>query len=150
VKRITVAVVIVVSASLAALVGAPARGGTSAEVLRIYDPTGQVKTELTISDIVRSSAVADRSVGGVPALIFALTKSGQAKFHVLTRALARRGARLHKHQVFAIAIDGHVYSTPFIDYKVFPGGFPAAGSPDMEMNLSSFALAKKLAFELRG
>ena len=147
-KRLTVAVVIVVSASLAALAGAPARGGTSAETLRIYDPTGQVKTELTISDIVRSSAMADRSVGGVPALIFTLTKSGQAKFHVLTRALARRGARLHRNQVFAIAIDGHVYATPFIDYKVEPDGIPAG--PAMEMNVSSFALAKKLAFELRG
>ena len=148
-KRFIVAVVIVVSASVAALVGAPARGGTSTEVLRIYDPTGQVKTELTISDIVRSSALADRSIGGVPALVFALTKSGQGKLHVLTRGLARRGARLHRNQVFAIAIDGHVYSTPFIDYKVEPDGIPAGGS-GMEMNVSSFALAKKLAFELRG
>jgi hypothetical protein len=149
VQRLTVSVLLVVTASLAvAAWSAPARSVTSRQLLRIYDPTRQVKTELTISDVVRSSVLADRTVGGVPALAFTLTKAGAAKFHVLTRALARRGARLHRNQVFAIAIDGHVYATPFIDYKVDPDGIPAG--PDMEMNVSSYALAKKLAFELRG
>lgn len=61
--------------------------GKSQVEFRVYDPTGVVRTEVTESDVVRSSVHALR-VGGSTTLYVGLTKIGASKFHTLTRALA--------------------------------------------------------------
>jgi preprotein translocase subunit SecD len=123
---------------------------TTARVhLRIYDADGHAKPELTLADIVRSSVRADFDPSSRQAvLFFAFTKPGDRKFHLLTRALARRGARLHRYQHFAFAVNGHVYTRPFIDYKAYPNGF-ATGSVGVSMSLPSVKVARRLAGLIR-
>jgi hypothetical protein len=147
VKRLTVTALIVVSASLALLATSAAWGRTSQVALRIYDPSGQVKTEVTSADVVRSSVRASPGPGGA-VLSFDLTKQGASKFHTLTRALARRGARLHRRQAFAVEIGGKVFSRPWIDYRVNPDGLP--GDSGIEIDLSRLAVAQRLAKEILG
>lgn len=73
-------------------------GGSSSHKFRFrtYDPLGYVKVQVTESDVLRRSAHAAREPGGLWSLNFRLTDEGQAKFRRLTRALAKRGARLHR------------------------------------------------------
>lgn len=104
-RRFTVSMLAV---SLALIASSAGWAGNSRVEFRVYDPTGVVRTEVTGSDVVRSSVHAVR-VSGTVHLYGGLTKTGASKFQSLTRALARRGARLHRPQSFAVAIDGHVY-----------------------------------------
>lgn len=144
-KALTAAALLVLSISLATSAG---RAGTKQYELRIYDPTRQVKTEVTSAEVVRSSVRASRGPAGSGILDFALTKPGASRFLSLTRALARRGARLHRNQSFALAIGGRVFSRPFVDYRRFPGGLP--GNAGIEVQLPRLAAAQKLAKEIRG
>jgi hypothetical protein len=142
-RRFTVSMLAV---SLALIASSAGWAGNSRVEFRVYDPTGVVHTEVTGSDVVRSSVHAVRVSGSVH-LYVGLTKTGASKFQTLTRALARRGARLHRPQSLAVAIDGHVYWRPSVDYKLFPNGIP--GSSGLDMQVLRLAVAQRLAKLIR-
>jgi hypothetical protein len=100
-------------------------GGSSSPEFRfrVYDPLGHIKAEVTASDVLRMSARASQEPDGSWSLTFRLTDGGEAEFHRLTRALAKRGARLHRPQRFRIEMNGTVFSRSTIDYRIFPDGF---------------------------
>ena len=116
--------------------------------LRVYDPTGLVKTEVTSADVVRSSFRAVLQPGGSAAVVGTLTRAGDSKFCSLTRALARRGARLRRPQHFAFEVAGRVYARPWVDYKAFPNG--VCGSPAFEVVGMRLAVARTLVRLIRG
>jgi len=101
-------------------------GGSSHELrFRTYDPLGYVKVQVTESDVLRRSAHAAREPGGRWSLNFRLTEDGQAKFRRLTRALAKRGAQLHRPLRCVTEINGTVLSRSTVDYRIFPDGYGA-------------------------
>jgi hypothetical protein len=136
-------VLLVVSAS--ASVVASATPGASTR-FRIYDPTGESKVQVTIADVVRSSARATRGPGGIGILSFGLTRRGGIRFHRLTLVAARRGARLHRPQRIAIQIGGSI-SKPLIDYFAFPDGLDAGTA--VVINVPRFSMAQRFAREIR-
>ena len=115
--------------------------------LRIFDPSGIAKTQVTSVDVIRLSVRAVRKAGGSADLVGDFTKTGRAKFCALTRALARRGARVGVAQPLAIEVAGHVYARPRVDFKAFPTGL--CGSPSFEW-LMDLTLARRLAHVIRG
>ena len=114
--------------------------------LRIYDPAGESTVVVTISDVVQSSVRAKRVPGGTGILSFGLTRRGGARFHRLTLALARRGARLHRPQRMAVAIDGSV-SRPLIDHRFSPDGLD--GRAPLVVDVPRFSMAQRFARVLR-
>jgi hypothetical protein len=120
---------------------------------RIYDPLGKVKDQVTESGVLRSSArsvrPADGAAGpeGSASFYFRLTDEGEAEFHRLTRALVRRGARLHRPQRFVIEMNGTVLSRSTIDYRLFPDGFD--GKTGLEFAGLPSATAQRLADQMR-
>jgi hypothetical protein len=124
-----------------------ARGRAGVFTLRLYDPTGKVPTQVTQADVIRPSAWASEQPDGTWYLYFRLTNRGNARFATLTRALARRGARLHTWQRFAFEIDGRVYLRPFVDYKAFPNGLDSSEGFEFPF---SYELAHRLAKAIRG
>jgi hypothetical protein len=132
---------------LAAAVLAPAACGAATRfTLSIYDPSGEATTRLTMTDVVRSSARAASVEGRSAALYVRLTRVGAQKFHTLTRDLARRGARLHRPQVFVFQINSHVYARPVIDYRVYPNGIEGDG---LQIDGLRLATARRLASQIR-
>jgi len=131
----------------AAVLAPSARSAASHVELLIYDPVGRAKSEVRTADVVRSSARASRQPGGSAALYFRLTKIGALKFHSLTRALARRGARLHRSQRFAFEVGGRVYARPLIDYRAYPNGLD--GRSGIQVDGLKLATAQRLAREIR-
>ena len=91
--------------------------------LRIYDPLGNIKGQVTESEVLRMTARASQEPDGSWSVTFRLTDEGEAEFHRLTRGLAKRGARLHRPQRFRIEMNGRVESRSTIDYRIFPDGF---------------------------
>ncbi len=116
--------------------------------LRISDLAGRVKAEVTNAGVVRSSVRAVRQAGGAAAVVGVFTKDGASKFCSLTRGLARRGARVHRPQHFAIAVGGRVYARPWVDYRAFPNGL--CGSPGFEWGGMQLPVARRLARLIRG
>jgi hypothetical protein len=120
---------------------------------RIYDPLGNVKGQVTESGVLRSSARSVRlgdgaaSPEGSASFYFRLTDEGEAEFHRLTRALVRRGARLHRPQRFVIEMNGTVLSDSTIDYRLFPDGFD--GKTGLEFAGLPPATAQRLAHQMR-
>jgi len=114
---------------------------------RIYDTRHQANIEILTSDLVRESAKVHKLPGNPATVYFKLTDQGQSKFRRLTRALAKRGARLHAFQQMAVEVNGKVYARPGIDYKVMPDGF----TPDtgLEINVGDLATARRVAKEMR-
>jgi hypothetical protein len=125
-----------------------ALASTTQSRLRIFDPSGLVKTEVTNDGVVRSSVRAVRQTDASGSLIGTFTKVGAAKFCSLTRALARRGARLARPQHFAFEVAGRIYTRPWVDYKAFPNGL--CGSPGFEVGGMRLAVARSLARLIRG
>jgi hypothetical protein len=115
--------------------------------LRIYDPLGHIKAEVTASDVLRRSARTARSPDGSWSFYFRLTDEGETEFHRLTRALAKRGARLHRPQRFRIEMNGTVLSHSTIDYRIFPEGFGV--ETGMEFPGLRPATARRLADQMR-
>ena len=113
--------------------------------LHIYAIGDKTAPQITSADLVRSSVIS-RVLYGHPELDFRLTNRGAAKFHRLTVLLAQRGARLHRLQRFAFAVDGRVYFRPSIDYRRTPKGLPGAA---LQFQTSSLASARRLAAALR-
>jgi preprotein translocase subunit SecD len=106
-----------------AMVTACGNSSSHAFRFRTYDPLGYVKVEVTEADVVRESAFATRENGGWWSLNFRLTKEGQAKFRRLTRALAMRGARLHRPLRCVTVLNGTLLSRSTVDYRIFPNGY---------------------------
>ena len=131
----------------AALVFLVAAGGAAAASgVRIYAIGDTTAPQISSADIIRASIRA-ASDAGQPVVAFSFTRAGAKKFHLLTLALARRGARLHRFARFAFEVDGKVYSRPYVDYRAFPQGF--SGSAGVEVDVSSLATARKLAGLMR-
>jgi len=126
----------------------PACGAATRFEFRVFDPTGYAKTQVVSSDIVRSSAHASLGPGGLPVFSVDFTSEGAKKFHSLTRTLARRGARLHHPQSFALEIGGRVYARPVVDYRAFPDGLD--GQSGIQIQGMSPATAQRLARQIRG
>ena len=115
--------------------------------LRIYDPAGQVKGEVGPTDVVQSSVTASTDQAGTAVLAFALTRHGNERIRSLTRALAQRGARLHRNQHFAFEVSGHVYARPFIDYRATPDGID--GESGIEIPGLGRKVANRIAVQMR-
>ena len=146
--RIRAASVLLTAAALAASVSVATASVTASPFeLRMYDPARLTKTEVTAADVVRSSARASRRLGGSGSLDFLLTRQGAMRFHTLTLALARRGARLHRSLPLAIEVNGRIRTRPHIDYKAFPDGL--SGTSGIEI-LLPLPLAQMLAKQIRG
>ena len=112
--------------------------------LRIYDPTGHSHAQVTLAGIVRSQTHVTH-IGDLPTgtLGIVFTKAGRTDFCKLTRALARRGARLHDHhELSAFSVNGRIYARPYIDYRVYPNGL--CGVPSLSVQLK-LATARHLA-----
>ena len=137
---------ILVTVAIASLLAAC--GASNDLDFQIYDTRHQANVEIRTSDLVRESAKASKVPGNPPAVYFKLTDQGQSKFRRLTRALAKRGARLHAFQQMAIEINGKVYARPGVDYKVMPDGF----TPDtgLDFSVDDLTTARRLAKEMRG
>ena len=116
--------------------------------VRIFDPARQVKTALTLADLVPSTArvVRDPSSGSA-SLEFSFTSSGRIKFCTLTRGLVLRGTRVGVPQQMAFAVDGRTYARPTIDFKLFPHGL--CGTHGLQVYLKA-SLAQRLARVIRG
>jgi hypothetical protein len=136
---------VTLAAIVLALVGANADASTSLSV-RIYDPTGRETPSLTTADVIRTSARATRAPGAQGVLYIRLTRNGARKFRLLTRALARLGAREHRLESLAFSVSGRVYSRARIDYRAFPDGLP--GDQGIEFDLA-LTTAQRLARLIR-
>ena len=135
-----------VVAVLLCIVPAACGGSQSPVELRMYDPAGQVRSEVTLADVVRSSARATLARGVAPSLDFRLTNRGILRCDSLTRALARRGARLGLNQAVALEINGRVYARPTVDYRLYPDGLDCSSGIEVALKLKT---AQRLASEIR-
>jgi len=115
---------------------------------RIYDPLGNVKGQVTESDVLQKTARASQEPDGSWSVTFRLTDKGEAEFHRLTRGLAKRGARLHRPQRWRIEMNGRVESRSTIDYRIFPDGFGV--ETGMWFPGLRPAAAQRLARQIRG
>jgi len=132
-------------AVLATLVGA-STAAASPTGLRIYAIGDKSAPVLTGADIVRSSVTVGTS-GGHPAVALKFTKAGGLKFHQLTLSLARLGARTHRVEYFAFAVNGKVYFRPALDYRKTPEGLSSA---PLAIQLPTMATARRFAALIRG
>jgi preprotein translocase subunit SecD len=118
------------------------------------DPTAKTvyvfgAPKLTGDDVDRTTVRGDVDPQtGRPTVFAQLTPMGQRRFSDLTRALARRGAKLKQPQHFLIVIERQVYAAPYIDYRVNPDGIPADNGIQFE-GLASLDETRKLARALR-
>lgn len=115
-------------------------------LVRIYDPTGQVKDEVTSGDIVPASIEVSGAFADW-ALSFHFTPDGARKIHLLTQALAQRGAQVHVPQAFAFAVGGHVYARPTVDYENSPDGL--SGRAGLQILGLRCDVAQRLAVQMR-
>jgi hypothetical protein len=115
--------------------------------LHIYDARRIAKTTVTSADIDRSSIRVVPLSKRYAALYVGFTRRGRLEFCRLTRALARRGARIHRHQYLIIAADGRVFARPWIDYQKFPNGL--CGVPGFESDRIPIRAARDLAKLIR-
>ena len=87
---------------------------------------------LTNADVANAQAVED-PVDGSPTVAIGLTADGRNAFRTLTRELAQRGADnalggdpLETSQHFALAVDGRIVSTPYVNWREAPDGIDGA------------------------
>jgi hypothetical protein len=117
---------------------AMARSGTKV-TLRVFDPVGRVRAQVTLAGIVRSETRTIRIPGdpsGVGRLSLAFTKTGRTSFCSLTRGLAHVGARLHNLQADALEVNGRIYGRGYIEYRIFPDGLCVSGSaPQIQFSM---------------
>jgi hypothetical protein len=115
--------------------------------LQIYDARRIAKAKVTSSDLVRSSIRVVPLSTRYAALYVGFTNRGRLEFCRLTRALAHRGSRLHRHQYLVMAADGRVFARPWIDYEKFPNGL--CGVPGFESDRMPIRAAGDLAKSIR-
>jgi hypothetical protein len=117
--------------------------------LRIFDPTGHIHAQVTLSGIVRRQTAVTyvNYPRGTGRLLLVFNRAGRTDFCRLTQGLARRGARLHNHhEVNAFEVNGHIYLRPYVDYRYYPNGL--CGLPDLQMQMK-LVTAGQLARLLR-
>jgi hypothetical protein len=119
----------------------------SARGLHIYDARQIVNTTIASGDIDRSSIRVEPLSGGRASLYVGFNARGRRKFCRLTRALAHRGARLHRHQYFVIEVSGRDLERPWIDYKTSPDGL--CGTPGFELDNMETRTARTVARMIR-
>jgi len=112
--------------------------------IRIFDPAGRIHKDVRSKDVSSATVI---SVSGQSGVALVLTRSGAKGFHELTRRLAERGARLHRNTHFAFAVDGRVYATPYVDYRLYPQGLD--GSSGIEVANLPASVAQEVAREIR-
>ena len=133
------------------VVAASACGGTNEQQeseFRLYDPTGQVDTQITTADIDRSSAGLSPLENVRAAVYVNFQNSGTSKFCRLTRSLAHRGRTLGKPQSFVVEISGRERSRETIEYEANPNGFCFA--PGIQINDLPLVEAHILVEAIRG
>jgi SecD/SecF fusion protein len=90
----------------------------------------------------------------IPDVTFGFTPAGANAFHALTAAVARRGALVSGpggqtlEQHFAITLDNHLLTVPYIDYKQYPDGITGNDGADISANFT-VQTAKDIATLLR-
>ena len=118
--------------------------------------------EMTGADLVRSGTRADFGPAGEPIVTLQFTGHGAKEWNTITRAEAERGATAWERagrpsisatnnpyaQHFAIVLDGHIESTPYIDFQQFPNGIGGSNA-EIDLNGAPFSEAKSLAFVLQ-
>jgi hypothetical protein len=119
----------------------------SAGALRIFDPTGTVKTQVTSADVIRASVRAHR-VEGSGVLSLRLTHFGAKKLQRLTEALAIRGRRRHQPQVAVVQLDDQRHRI-LIDYRTTPDGLTDTDTDGLEISALTPRAAERFAQELR-
>ncbi len=130
---------------------ARARSGTK-PTLRIFDPKGRVRAQVTLAGILRSETRTIRIPGdppGVGRLSLAFTKTGRTSFCSLTRGLAHVGARLLHIQADALEVDGRIYARGYIEYRIFPNGLCVSGSAPQILFSMKLATARRLTRLIR-
>jgi hypothetical protein len=115
--------------------------------LHIYDARRMAKATVTSGDVVRSSVRVVPLSRRYATLYVGFNRRGRAQFCRLTRALARRGARLHRHQYFVIAADSRVFFRLWVDFQKFPSGL--CGVPGFESDRMPIRAARALAKSIR-
>ena len=135
-------------------------GGSDYYLMQFYPANRAAIPELMGDDLVSSATRAAYGASGGPVLLLRLTKHGSAAFLKITRDEAQRGRRrytiagrvgdYHNYvQHFAIALDGQLESTPFIDFKQNPGGLSTTGA-EIDLGFgSSIQAARHLALVLQ-
>lgn len=91
--------------------------------LAVYDlERGKPDRPAVDNAAIASAEVSEDPTTGEPVVLVKLTKAGQEEFSGLTKLVAERGADREELQHVAIAVDGRVYSEPYIDWRVAPSG----------------------------
>jgi hypothetical protein len=118
--------------------------------VRIFDPAGEIKAQLTTPDVIRRSVKAGRLPGdakGFGSLTLTFTSRGERSFCALTKALAKRSKLAGVPEEMAFAVNGRVYKRPSVDFRASPGGF-CTGPPIIEFDMP-LQLAQRLARIIR-
>jgi hypothetical protein len=108
----------------------PSRGSADTFAIRSQNRALTYVVRATDVDIGETHLDA---ANGTTFLHIALTNSGSKVFRRLTAALARRGARLRKPQVFVVTAGGHRYAQVAVDYSLFPNGFTGRSGIDIAL-----------------
>lgn len=135
-------------ASVLAVFPSSALPASTGSTLRIFDPTGAIKVQVTSAEVALSTVRAVSTPTGEAALVGKFTARGRVKFCTLTRGVAKRGTRLHHDQHIAFAVAGHVIGRPTIQSRLFPNGL--CGSPSFEVAGLKLAEARRLSRAIRG
>ncbi len=139
----------VVGLVLLALAAAACGSDGDRTTFRIYDPSNQAAPQVTGGDVVPSSVRVARGFGRSGVVYLRLTRDGARKFGVLTRGLARRGARVNRPQSFAIEVNGRVLSRIEVDYQLFPNGISGTASEGVEIAGPRLSEAREIAEDIR-
>jgi SecD/SecF fusion protein len=126
----------------------------------VVNPNGP--PELTGSDLNEGGITADSSQDGQPEVVLAFTGRGSKEFQKITKAEYDRGqqvagfhgstgppANQNYVQHNAIVLDGHLKSTPYIDYTDNSLSDGIAGGGATISNMGSIDAAQKLALVLQ-
>ncbi len=144
VRRLGLAAVALLSVGVAAC-----RSDGDRTTFRIYDPSNRTTAQVTAADVVSSSVRMVPGAEGSGVVYLRLTREGGRKFAILTRALARRGARVTRPQAFAVEINGRVRSRPHVDYESFPNGIRGTDVEGIEIVIPRLAEAREVAEAIR-
>lgn len=110
------------------------------------------------SDISNPRQRIDAGSGGAPIVTFEFTANGAKAFAKVTRTIARRGARkagavpgqssADANQHFAIVLDDHIVSVPYIDFRANPRGIDGSTGSQIQGGFTILT-ARQLASILR-
>jgi hypothetical protein len=93
---------------------------------------------------IKSARPGEDPMTSEPIVVLQLTSAGEREFEALTRTVSQRGKQLGEPQHFAIAVDGRVYSEPYIDWRYAPNGIDGSEGMHISGNFTP-AQARELA-----